>query len=99
MSDWYESYIYSRMNIDCCRVSFYMEYLYAQLYDILGKESYLRYRKQLAQSIQNMTDQNITAIKECVEKYKTLFSNQPEDTKAETCQEYLNTLIGVCTSV
>ena len=95
MSGWYENYIYSRMNIDCCRVSFYMECLYAQLYDCLGKESYLRYRKMLSQNIQNLTDQNISAVKECAEKYKTLFSERPEDKNAKICQEYLDTLIGI----
>ena len=95
MSDWYESYIYSRMNVDCCRISFYMECLYAQLYDYIGKENYLCYRKLLSQRIQNMTDQNISAVKECTEKYKTLFSERPEDKKAEICQEYLNALIEI----
>ena len=95
MSDWYESYIYSRMNVDCCRISFYMECLYAQLYDYIGKENYLCYRKLLSQRIQNMTDQNISAVKECAEKYKALFSDQPEDKKTEICQEYLDTLIEI----
>ena len=72
-----------------------MECLYAQLYDCIGKESYLRYRKQLSQAIQNMTDQNISAVKECTEKYTTLFSEQPEDKNAEICQEYLDTLIEI----
>ena len=72
-----------------------MECLYAQLYDCLGKESYLRYRKMLSQNIQNLTDQNISAVKECAEKYKTLFSEQPEDKNAEICQKYLDTLIEI----
>ena len=72
-----------------------MECLYAQLYDYIGKENYLCYRKLLSQRIQNMTDQNISAVKECTEKYKTLFSDQPEDKKADICQEYLDTLIGI----
>ena len=95
MSGWYESYIYSSMNIDCCRVSFYMECLYAQLYDYIGKENYLCYRKLLSQRIQNMKDQNISAVKECTEKYKELLSDQPEDKNVKICQEYLDTLIGI----